>query len=109
MSNIISQAGQMAKEALTSAPNSKKIEDLKQEFKECGKDARLTTDYGVKQTSADDWLKIVSDDKTGPALLEDPFARERVSHIPPVTPTLQKTPTNTSRSCASTTRESLSE
>lgn len=78
MSNIISQAAQSAKEALTSAPDSKKIEDLKNEFKETGKDARLTTDYGVKQTSADDWLRIVSDDKIGPSLLEDPFARERV-------------------------------
>lgn len=78
MSNIISQAGQKAKEALTSAPSSKKVDDLKNEFKETDKNARLTTDYGVKQTTADDWLRIVSDDKIGPSLLEDPFARERV-------------------------------
>ncbi|EAA26998.1 catalase-1 [Neurospora crassa OR74A] len=78
MSNIISQAGQKAKEALTSAPSSKKVDDLKNEFKETDKSARLTTDYGVKQTTADDWLRIVSDDKIGPSLLEDPFARERI-------------------------------
>lgn len=55
-----------------------KVADLQKETKEMSDKARLTTDYGVKQTSADDWLKIVNNDKTGPMLLEDPFARERV-------------------------------
>lgn len=40
--------------------------------------ARLTTDYGVKQQNTDDWLKIASEDKTGPMLLEDHAAREKV-------------------------------
>ncbi|KAF2453498.1 catalase-like domain-containing protein [Lineolata rhizophorae] len=40
--------------------------------------ARITTDYGVKQTTTDDWLKVASEDKTGPALLEDPFGREKI-------------------------------
>jgi catalase len=39
---------------------------------------RLTTDYGVKQSTHDDWLKIATKDQTGPLLLEDPFAREKV-------------------------------
>jgi len=55
-----------------------KVSDLKQNTKELSKDDRLTTDYGVKQGTADDWLKVVSEDKTGPALLEDPFGRERI-------------------------------
>ncbi|CAP68257.1 uncharacterized protein PODANS_7_4240 [Podospora anserina S mat+] len=55
-----------------------KVADLQKETKEMSDKARLTTDYGVKQTSADDWLKIVNNDKTGPMLLEDPFARERI-------------------------------
>lgn len=55
-----------------------KIADLAQETKEMSTSGRLTTDYGVKQATADDWLKIVSDDKTGPMLLEDPFGRERI-------------------------------
>jgi len=55
-----------------------KTTDLAQETKEMSNKDRLTTDYGVKQTSADDWLRVVSNDKTGPALLEDPFARERI-------------------------------
>ncbi|KAF2127956.1 catalase A [Dothidotthia symphoricarpi CBS 119687] len=39
---------------------------------------KMTTDNGVKQTNTDDWLKVVSDDKTGPALLEDSFGREKI-------------------------------
>jgi catalase len=39
---------------------------------------RITSDYGVKQNNTDDWLKIVSDDHTGPMTLEDPFAREKI-------------------------------
>ncbi|KAK0622727.1 catalase-like domain-containing protein [Immersiella caudata] len=55
-----------------------KTTDLAQETKEVSSKDRLTTDYGVKQTTADDWLKIVSKDSTGPMLLEDPFGRERI-------------------------------
>lgn len=55
-----------------------KQRDLEHDVWDPSKADRLTTDYGVKQTTADDWLKVVNDDKTGPALLEDPFARERV-------------------------------
>jgi len=40
--------------------------------------ARITTDYGVKQTNTDEWLKVVNQDQTGPLLLEDPFAREKI-------------------------------
>ena len=42
------------------------------------KDSRITTDYGVKQSNTDDWLKVVREDKTGPMLLEDPHGREKV-------------------------------
>ncbi|OCL07639.1 catalase-domain-containing protein [Glonium stellatum] len=42
------------------------------------KNARITSDYGVKQSNTDDWLKVVNEDKTGPMLLEDPFAREKI-------------------------------
>lgn len=60
--------------------NVTKVSNLKGEVKEVNenKDARITSDYGVKQTNTDDWLKVVNEDKTGPMLLEDPFAREKV-------------------------------
>ncbi|KAF2839429.1 catalase [Patellaria atrata CBS 101060] len=41
-------------------------------------DARITSDYGVRNSNTDDWLKVVNEDKTGPMLLEDPFAREKI-------------------------------
>ena len=44
---------------------------------------RITSDYGVKQSNTDDWLKIATDDQTGPQLLEDQFAREKVHLIAP--------------------------
>ena len=42
------------------------------------KNARITSGFGVKQSNTDDWLEIVNEDKTGPMLLEDLFAREKV-------------------------------
>lgn len=45
---------------------------------------RITSDWGVKQTNTDDWLKVATDDKTGPMLLEDGFSREKVRRHPPL-------------------------
>lgn len=42
---------------------------------------RITTDYGVKQNNTDDWLKVVTEDKTGPSLLEDHAAREKINRF----------------------------
>lgn len=38
----------------------------------------ITTDYGVKQWNTDDWLKVATEDKTGPMLLEDHAGREKI-------------------------------
>lgn len=43
-----------------------------------GKESRITSDYGVKQSNSDHWLRVVNEDQTGPMLLEDPFSREKV-------------------------------
>lgn len=77
---IIPAAMEKAQQAIM-GHGSDKINDLAQDTKEMSSSARLTTDYGVKHTSADDWLKVVSQDKQGPMLLEDPLGRERVCHI----------------------------
>ena len=42
---------------------------------------RITSDFGVKQNNTDDWLKVATDDQTGPSLLEDHFAREKVCRL----------------------------
>ncbi|KAF2808393.1 catalase [Mytilinidion resinicola] len=40
--------------------------------------ARITTDWGTKQINTDDWLAVATEDKVGPSLLEDGFAREKI-------------------------------
>ncbi|OCK85521.1 heme-dependent catalase [Lepidopterella palustris CBS 459.81] len=42
--------------------------------------ARITSNCGAKQTNTDHRLRVASDDKTGPSLLNDPFRRE-IHHI----------------------------
>lgn len=42
------------------------------------KDTRITSDFGTKQNNTDDWLKVTTEDHTGPMLLEDGFAREKI-------------------------------
>ncbi|KAK3357793.1 catalase-like domain-containing protein [Lasiosphaeria hispida] len=77
MASIIPDTFHKAQSAIMGSKDDK-ISDLSQDTKQMSEKGRLTTDYGVKQTTADDWLKVVSEDKTGPMLLEDPFARERI-------------------------------
>ncbi len=80
MTDRVPETMQKVMHAVYGASEGDKLKDLAQNTKDMtGKD-RLTTDYGVKQSTADDWLKAASPDKTGPLLLEDPFARERVSN-----------------------------
>lgn len=77
MAEILQKTMQKATHAVT-GHGGDKVADLQKETKEMTPEGCLTTDYGVKQTTADDWLKVASDDKIGPMLLEDPFARERI-------------------------------
>ena len=76
-SQILSQAKEKATQ-MTSAKD-QKIADLSAATKDVhDKNWRLTSDWGTKQSNTDDWLKVASEDKTGPMLLEDGFAREKV-------------------------------
>jgi hypothetical protein len=61
---------------------------------------RITSDFGVKQSNTDDWLSVATDDQQGPSLLEDQFAREKVSTL---SFTTLGSNTNTLRFTASTT------
>ncbi|KAF2189195.1 catalase-domain-containing protein [Zopfia rhizophila CBS 207.26] len=77
-STILAGGISKAKETMSSR-HSKKIADLASDTKDVhDKSRRITSDFGVKQTNTDDWLKVASEDKTGPMLLEDPFAREKI-------------------------------
>lgn len=58
---------------------SKKQQDMARDTKDyMDKNNRLTTDYGVKQSNTDQWLRVVNENRTGPALLEDAAGREKI-------------------------------
>lgn len=38
----------------------------------------MSTDWGVKQSNDDSWLRINNENQTGPMLLEDGIARQKV-------------------------------
>lgn len=76
-SQIIASASEKVK--TMTGERTQKVADLAQDTKDVYDNShRITTDYGVKQNDTDDWLKVVNEDKTGPMLLEDPFAREKI-------------------------------
>lgn len=79
-SQILATASNVAEKAkeMTSAKNAK-VAQLAADTKDVNdKSWRITSDYGVKQNNTDDWLKVATEDKQGPALLEDHFGREKV-------------------------------
>jgi catalase len=82
MANIIPATVQAAQHAVMGSKGDK-IADMARNTHEPSDKDRLTSDFGVKQSNTDDWLRVVSDDHTGPSLLEDPFAREKVWHTHP--------------------------
>ena len=58
---------------------SKKQQDMAKDTKDAmDSQYRLTTDYGVKQSNTDQWLRVVNENRTGPALLEDSAGREKI-------------------------------
>ena len=73
MANIV-QAAQHA----VMGSKGDKIADMAKNTQEFSDKDRLTSDFGVKQTNTDDWLRVANGDHTGPSLLEDHFAREKV-------------------------------
>jgi catalase len=81
MSTVISSGMEQAQKTvkgLTSGFNGK-VQDLKRDTVDInGKKGVITTDTGVKVSDTDDWLKVSTEHRTGPMLLEDQIAREKV-------------------------------
>lgn len=76
-SQLLAQASDKVK--TMTGKETQKVANLGHDMKDVNdKSWRITTDYGVKQTNTDDWLRVASEEKTGPMLLEDHFAREKV-------------------------------
>ncbi|AEO68659.1 catalase [Thermothielavioides terrestris NRRL 8126] len=78
MAGLVPETMQKVTHAVLGPREGDKLKDLAHDTKDMTPKDRLTTDYGVKQSTADDWLKAVSPDQAGPLLLEDPFGRERI-------------------------------
>lgn len=73
-------AQKKAEEAMSGAFSSnKKIADMKPDTHETSSKIALTSDFGVKQSTHDEWLSASTGDRQGPQLLEDNFSREKVS------------------------------
>lgn len=55
-----------------------KARDLQKDTVELDNKKHMTTDYGIKISNPDSWLRVVDEDHSGPSLLEDQIAREKV-------------------------------
>ncbi|OGE48747.1 hypothetical protein PENARI_c026G07932 [Penicillium arizonense] len=55
-----------------------KFADLQKDTVELNSKQHMSTDYGIKITDPDHWLRVVDEKKTGPSLLEDQIAREKI-------------------------------
>ncbi|KAJ7741824.1 catalase-like domain-containing protein [Mycena metata] len=55
-----------------------KIKDLAQNTVEVTAKTGLTTDHGVPVADTDNWLKVTNGQNSGPSLLEDQIAREKI-------------------------------
>merc|ERR1712230_6912 len=79
MQSVLGGAVEKAGEAVSGAIGSnKKITDMKQNTIDPTKNDFLTSDFGVKQNSHDNWLHASTGDRQGPALLEDNHGREKI-------------------------------
>lgn len=76
-SNILSSTIDKAKK-MAGGEKGSKISQLDTISQDVTKDDRITSDYGVRQENTDDWYRVTTNDRTGPMLLEDSFAREKV-------------------------------
>ncbi|KAK6077916.1 catalase [Seiridium cupressi] len=76
-SNLISSAVQKVEDTMAGQKGAKSAQ-LERDSIAPTKDDRITTDFGVKQGNTDDWLKATNGESSGPSLLEDSFAREKI-------------------------------
>ena len=64
------------------APQNPKLADLAKDTTHYDSSKeKLTTDWGNKVSNTDHWLSVSTEDKQGPALLEDGHGREKVFHF----------------------------
>lgn len=81
MASVIAGGLHKAQEVLQNTTSTnKKMVDLERDTANVHTKQPLTTDHGTRVNNTDQWLRVASDQRTGPSLLEDPIAREKVRH-----------------------------
>jgi catalase len=81
MFSAVSSSIERAQETImgSAGDNNSKVDDLKRDTVDVNdKENVITMDTGVKVSDTDDWLKLSTEHRTGPMLLEDQIAREKV-------------------------------
>lgn len=77
----------MAQRATQSAASkNKKLVDLSRDTVNVHTNEPQNADHGVRIENPDQWLRVVDERKTGPSLLEDQIAREKVLSTVPSGP-----------------------
>ncbi|EZF68689.1 catalase A [Trichophyton soudanense CBS 452.61] len=59
-------------------PHDKKLADLAKDTTDIHTAGSITTDHGTKVENTDEWLKASDSSKSGPSMLEDQIAREKI-------------------------------
>lgn len=87
MTSKVAEGLQRVKELVENMqPGEQKVVDLARDTTDVNGCLPFTTDHGVKVSDTDFWLRLASENQTGPSLLEDQIAREKVSstsRLPP--------------------------
>ncbi|KAJ5247981.1 hypothetical protein N7489_002675 [Penicillium chrysogenum] len=79
MTTTIASGLEKARQATQPAlSKDKKTADLSRDTVDTHTSEPQTTDHGIRIQNPDNWLKVTSDRKTGPSLLEDQIAREKI-------------------------------
>jgi len=66
MTSTISSGLEKVRENISAPFADAKAKDLQKDIKDVHDPSnRITTDYGVKVSNTDDWLKVATEDKTG--------------------------------------------
>lgn len=84
MTSTVAGGVRKVQEAIQSAAGQdKKLVDLSRDTADVHRKTKFTTDHGVPVSETDHWLKVVNGRTSGPSLLEDQIAREKVSSYTP--------------------------
>ncbi|KAG5303355.1 catalase isozyme A [Histoplasma capsulatum G186AR] len=79
MTSKVAEGLQRVKELVENMqPGEQKIADLARDTTDVNGCLPFTTDHGVKVSNTDFWLRLASENQTGPSLLEDQIAREKI-------------------------------